>query len=146
MKTPSAVATPLPPLNPSHTGKQCPNNAAIPASIMPWRCDRETRGEPHGQRTLGRVKQRENAGKRSRHARDIRCANIAAAVLPHIFPAEEPRQNQPKRNGCQADIRRAQQSQLFGIPDIETLASVTKGNECKVVYSAPVDFSLLSMR
>ena len=32
ISTPAAVATPLPPRKPSHTGKTCPRNAARPTS------------------------------------------------------------------------------------------------------------------
>ena len=103
-------------------------------------------GVPGGRPTLRRIKQqRQKASSRTDNARDIGGADVAATGLPDVASAEQSRDDKAERNsteqvGRQKDENRSQR-------DIHRFnSSRTKGNERSVVYSAPVGFSLLSMR
>ena len=149
IKTPSAVATPLPPLNLSHTGKQWPSRRGHARKDHgAGRIVGKSRRQPNRHRAFGGVqKQGENSGRwaRPRGRRwSRRCCRCR--VPAHLFHRRVSRKS-GRTEWNREDTRRARAARLpREIPAIERYVSVTKGNDCTVVYSAPVDLSLLSMR
>src|SRR5581483_1779769 len=123
-KTPAAVATPLPPLNFSHRGKQCPRNAATPASLI--------------------QQKREHSRQDSRRTRHICRADIAAAHAAQVARAKKLRQEQAERNGAEQVGARDKQQPLVRNRRAHARPSATKGNDIRRTYSAPECFSLLS--
>src|SRR5262249_40634233 len=79
------------------------------------------------------------------HARDVGSADVAAAGPADVAYANELGHDHAEGNGAKEVGGCEDQNQIrreihWGVP------SAVNGNECSVVYSAPVDFVLLSIR
>ena len=94
------VATPLPPLKPSQTGKRWPEKGADRGDAGRLRQVRpDQAGEQHGRGALGRVEQQGGGGQplaaRPQH---IGRADIAGADLAHVAEPGGAGQHQPERD------------------------------------------------
>ena len=103
-QTPAAVANPLPPRNPSQTGKQWPTTAATAAQtqIGPAVSQQQLnqrRGQHDRHRALPRVEQHSRRRKPfAAGPQNVGRANAAAADLADVALAGGLRQQQAKRN------------------------------------------------
>ena len=106
-KDAGAVATPLPPLKSSQTGKQWPTRTHKPAIIIHIALSFDERAASNDRNGAfcGVEQQRQNSGKRSGHARDIGCADIAAARLANVADAKELAPAAGRRESSRADMQ-----------------------------------------
>ncbi len=112
------VATPLPPLKPSQTGKQWPRNTAIAAMNIAL-AGPEIPGDQHRGNALGRVEdQRQRRQLAPAGAQHIGGADIARADLADIAEPGGARDQQAERDRAEqiADDRRERRSPIIWPP------------------------------
>ncbi len=147
--TPRAVATPLPPLNLSHTGKQCPSSTARAAIIIQVALSPVKRPASLTAAIPFAVS---NTSVRTPASGPTTRATLVAPMFPlpdlrtspppNSFVRSSPKGIEPRRYAAKGISRKA--------IEFSTMLSQASGaaNEklSTVVYSAPERFSLLSIR
>src|SRR5579859_5656002 len=108
---------------------------------------REPPREKDGKRAFGGVQQkRQDPRERPSHARDVGCADVAAACLANVRRAKKFAQQQPEWNRAKEIRGHGNRDQSCVQLGHRALLLLREGESCKVVYAAPEGFSLLSMR
>ena len=98
---PSAVATPLPPLNPSQMGNRWPRKAAPPASA-PAVSPHRARATSTARAPLAGVADQGDGGKvLASGAKDIGGSDVAGADRAHVARAAQPRRQHTEGHGAQ---------------------------------------------
>ncbi len=146
--TPSAVATPLPPLNLSHAGKQCPRSTAKAATIIHAALSPVKR--PASQTAAVPF-----AVSSTRVRTPASGPTTRATLVAPMFPLPALRTSPPPNSLARSspkgiEPRRYAASEISGKAiEFSTMlrqaSAAASGKLSTVVYSAPEDFSLLSI-